>query len=92
MIDTILLGLIAAGVSAHVAIVARPARPSRSENPAVPAAAEPATSQDGGPTENDLRIEALIQRVDPSWHLGDDRDHVTLVPDANGTITEARLR
>lgn len=43
-------------------------------------------------TAEDRRIEALIQAVDPVWQLGDNRSHVTLVPDANGQIVEAKLR
>jgi hypothetical protein len=94
MIDTIILAVIAVEL-AVLLWWARPepgdvpARPERSENPAVPRPAEQVVSRN---TDNDLRIESLIQLVDPEWKLGDPRDHVTLIPGSDGHIVEARLR
>lgn len=92
MIDTILLAVVAVGVLAHVWLVTRPASDPEPViiNRQAPVA-DPA-HDDLGALENDLRIEKLIQAVDPSWKLGDSRDHVHLIPGPDGHIAEARLR
>ena len=45
-----------------------------------------------GATDEDLRIQALIQSADPSWHLGLPRDHINLIPNPiSGRIERAEL-
>lgn len=95
--DTIILGVIAVELAVILWIGRESDAPEpRSGKAAVPPPAEPVDFLDRPDvlpcTENDLRIESLIQQVDPSWKLGDDRSHVTLVPNGDGKIVEARLR
>jgi hypothetical protein len=91
VIDTILLAVIAAGVVAHVALVARPPQPKRAPGRPAAAPSAPQTPPTPRPTPHDLRVEKLIQQVDPTWKLGDPRDHVELIPGPDGHIASARV-
>lgn len=59
--------------------------------PAPAPVAAPASVTEPEFTAEDLRIERLIQQVDPSWRLGDTRDHINFVTDEDGRIVRAVL-
>ena len=89
MITTVLLALIVAELGFIGWFSARPKPLGSTAVESRPEAPKPLVSV---PTDNDLRIEALIQRVDPAWKIGDPRDHIDLLPGPDGHIIEARLK
>lgn len=92
-VDTALLGALVAAQGVTVVAVSRLLKTLSPPSGEAESAPEPATADAPAAapsySERDREVEAIIRKVDPSWSLGDPRDHIKLLPDAEGHICEA---